>query len=425
MKIDREIMKKKPIVLIYSDCYIFGGSERLISFLIKNELIKSEYDLSFSYRTHSLYRRGLKNEYLSSEIKVFKGLFLFEYETLFYQINLFDIPKFIKKAIKFPIWFLFKTGLFDLINIFIQYLFIKLNKPDILHINNGGYPAARTCRTMVIAAWFAGCKRIVFQVNNQATKPKTKLEIYFDKLISSKVNYFITASRLAKQILIENRSFVANKIVQIPNTISVQNITKTRNEILMEYNIPIDSFIVCEVAFLEYRKGQHLLIEALEKLQISNQLVFENTFILFIGSGADMHLLRAKASINKNIEKHIIFAGYKSDSINYINACDLFALPSIANEDMPLVILTAMSLGKTIVATSFAGIKEQIEDNVSGVLLSPNPETLAQELTNTILKFQAKSSNYLGLNAKQIFNSTFSEIKYAERIISLYKTIEK
>lgn len=418
-------MERRFRVLIYSDCFIFGGSERLMSFLIKNKLIQTNYDLHFSYRTHKLYRAGLKNEYIPSETKNFKGLFLLSNETWFYQINSLKISGLIKKIMKFPIWLLFKSGIPTIFNILIQYLHIKLVRPDIIHINNGGYPAARSCRSMVVAAWLSGCKRIVFQVNNQATMPNNQLERSFDKWLASKVDYFITASKLAKQTLASNRAFDINKIIQIPNTISIQDITKTREEVFLEYRIPETAFLICEVAFLEYRKGQHLLIEALEILSKSNPDIFEKTYLLFVGSGADAHLLMALAVANELLGKHIIFTGYKSDSVNYINACDLFALPSVANEDMPLVILTAMSLGKNIVATSFAGIKEQIENRISGILLTPNTDTLAAELAKTITECQLTVQKDFGLNAKQVFDCNFSETKYAERIISLYKSLEK
>lgn len=416
---------KKNKVLIYSDCFIYGGSERLMSFLLKNKLIQAEYDLYFAYRSHKLYRSGLKNEYLPFEKKNFRGLFLLSNETWFYQINSLLMPDLVKKVVKFPIWMLFKSGIPTIFNTVIQYLLIKGIKPDIIHINNGGYPAARSCRSMVVAAWLSGCKRIVFQVNNQAMMPAGWFECFFDNWLSAKVNYFITASNLAKQTLASNRTFDVNKIIQIPNTISIQKITKTREEVFMEYQIPENAFLICEVAFLEYRKGQHFLIEALEILRNSNPDIFEKTYLLFVGSGVDAHLLMTRVAADKELERHVIFTGYKSDSANYINACDVFALPSVANEDMPLVILTAMSLSKTIVSTSFAGIKEQIEHMVSGILLTPNTDTLAVELAKTIAECQLSIREDFGLNAKKAFDYNFSDTKYAERIISLYKSLEK
>ncbi|MDD4993348.1 MAG: glycosyltransferase family 4 protein [Paludibacter sp.] len=418
-------MKKKYKVLIYSDCFIFGGSERLMAFLLKSKFIQVEYDLYFSYRSHNLYRSGIENEYLPLERKNFTGLFLFSNETLFFQINSLNIPELIKKIIKFPIWMIFKTGVLDIFNVLIQYFFLIYQRPDLIHINNGGYPGARSCRSMVVAAWLAGCKRIVFQVNNQASKPKNGINRFFDKWLSSKVSYFITASKLAMDVLSENRGFETYKIIQIPNTINSQDITKTKEEVYKEYNIPENAFLICEVAFLEYRKGQHLLIEALEILRNSNPDIFSKTYVLLVGSGADFNLLMVQASVHKELEKHIIFTGYKANSVDYINACNLFALPSVANEDMPLVVLTAMSLGKTILATSFAGIKEQIENGVSGILLSPNPDTLPQELAEVIAQLNNLNDKTLGKNAKSKFDSDFSDVKYAERIISLYKLIER
>ena len=119
--------------------------------------------------------------------------------------------------------------------------------------------------------------------------------------------------------------------------------------------------------------------------------------LLIVGSGIDREKLEAIVN-EKEMQNHIKFVGYCPDSINYIAASDLFILPSIENEDMPLVILRAMKLGKTIISTDFAGIREEIEDGVSGILLSPNEITLPNDLANAII--QAYNRVSLGQEAK-------------------------
>jgi len=41
---------KREKILIFSDCYIYGGSEKLMAFLLKNPILKENFDLNFAYR---------------------------------------------------------------------------------------------------------------------------------------------------------------------------------------------------------------------------------------------------------------------------------------------------------------------------------------------------------------------------------------
>jgi glycosyltransferase involved in cell wall biosynthesis len=60
---------------------------------------------------------------------------------------------------------------------------------------------------------------------------------------------------------------------------------------------------------------------------------------------------------------------------------DLFIHPSVSNEDLPNVISEAMALGKPIIGSRLAGIPEQIEDGVTGLLFEPGAD---EELASKI-----------------------------------------
>lgn len=107
--------------------------------------------------------------------------------------------------------------------------------------------------------------------------------------------------------------------------------------------------------------------------------------LILSGSGEDEQVLKEMVKV-KNMGDMITFTGYCNNPIDFINAADIFALPSVANEDMPLVILSAMKLGKPIVATNFAGIQEEIESGVSGILIEPNEQTIVDNLVHALIE---------------------------------------
>lgn len=405
MKTEKVIKKR---LLIYSDCYIYGGSEKLLSSIILGQTIKDEYDIHFSYRRHKIYEEGLANDY-GLKRENFHPLFILSNDSIFHKINIMLSPTFVKKILKSPLWLLKTIGLYTICNFLVMYVFIKKTKPSIIHINNGGYPGAASCNIFVLAAKMAGINNIVYQVNNIAYPHKSKLSKWIDKnIINIFVSYFITASQMAKQALFQNRGFSLDKIVLIPNTILDKEVGQSREDILRELSWPADSFFICQTAFLSQRKGQIFLLEAINKIRLLNKEIFEKIKVAIIGDGEDENRLKQFVKDN-NLSDKIAFTGYRSDSFDFINACDVFVLPSIANEDMPLVVLEAMSLGKIIIASRFGGIEEEIENNVSGMLIEPNIDTLSASISESIIKvFTDKSYEQYGLKARERYDKYFS-----------------
>ena len=93
--------------------------------------------------------------------------------------------------------------------------------------------------------------------------------------------------------------------------------------------------------------------------------------LLLIGSGPDEKKMIKFINDNK-LEDKVILLGFRNDYIDYLNAADVSVLPSLFNEDMPLINMSAMSLSKPIVSTYVAGIPEEVENKVTGVLVDPN-----------------------------------------------------
>ncbi len=413
----------KPRLLIYSDCYIYGGSERLLTTIILNPLIRDNYEIHFAYRQHRAYDEGLEEDY-GAKAKNFHPLRLMASDTLLYRLQKLALPQIIKDVLKLPWRILAKSGLYFLYNRRVMERLIKKIQPQIIHINNGGYPGAASCLAFTAATRRAGIKNVVYQVNNIAFPPKIKLDSWRDqRIVNQTVKYFITASLKARESLAQNRHFPTDKILTLPNTTIEKPLTLSRAELLNKFSLPSDSLIVCEVAFLTKRKGQAYLISALKKIEEQNPALFQRLYIIFVGHGEEEVALKKMAESN-NLTSRIIFAGYQSAPQDFISACDLFVLPSIANEDMPLVVLEAMSRAKAIIASDFAGIQEELENGVSGILVKPAIETLSQELADKISAIcQDNNLSYYGTNAKKRFDDLFSMTRHGEQLLKIYQSL--
>lgn len=408
----------KQRILIFSDCYIYGGSERLMMFLLGNEIIKSSFELNFAYRTHKDYETGLNIDLKKFDIeaKLFP-LHLMDNVTRFYKINTLRLPGFVKQLLKLPFHIAQQMGLYRWYNVAALTRFLKKVKPDMIHVNNGGYPGAGSCNHLVLAAKKSGICKVVYQVNNIAEPPKKIRERRFDRLLQSNINYYITASSRAKLALMDNRGIPADKIKQIPNTVMAEHVSCSRADVLKALNWSQDTFLLIQVAFLTKRKGQIYLLKALREIRKIN----EQIKVILVGNGEDEHELKQYVAAHQ-LEDAVFFAGYRSDSINFIGASDIFLLPSVSNEDMPLVMLSAMGLGKAIISTQLAGIAEAIKHGENGVLIDNDPATLAEHLAQEIMRLynnQTLISAY-GDKAKHVFAEKYSEKAYGEKLSRLY-----
>ncbi len=412
----------KQKILIFSDCYIYGGSEKLMAFLLKNEILNKNFTFLYGYRKHKGYEIGLENEGLLGRIGNYP-LALLSNETLYHQINSLSIASVFKKVVKVPFFLLDKLSVYFLWNLLVlMYLLLKL-KPDLIHINNGGYPAAKSCNILVVANFLTIKSKIIYQVNNQARESKGYFESIYDKFVHKNVNCFVNASHKAKQQLVEKRNFDPNKILVVNNCVPLPKLKFNREQLCNELNIPVDSFLIVEVAFLSERKGQRYLIDALSDLYKKQLLSKEKVYCAFVGNGEDEFLL--KKHVNElGLNSNVFLLGYRNNSEDFIAASDLFVLPSIREEDMPLVLLSALGYGKSIIATDFAGISQVIDSNVNGILIQNNIETFTDNLANEIYRLYNDEAlrAELGNNAKKTYVN-YSPEAYGLRLKQIYEQI--
>jgi glycosyltransferase involved in cell wall biosynthesis len=405
-------------ILYFSDCHIYGGSDRSIINIANDMSEQPGTQVFIAYRYFKMYQLGVERD-LSHKVQAIP-LSLLSNDTFYHRVNLISAQRLTKKIIKLPFWFLQKIGFYTAYNYFTLRRTFGRIKPDLIHVNNGGYPASFTCQIAIFAAKHSGVDKIVYHINNPAQKQGILLDKVIDKKINQHVNYFITASKLALESLSQKRFFDVHKLVQIYNTINNPSIAKSKYEICKIHNITACKFILCEVAFLSERKGQIYILNAFNKIKELHPDIFSHLILFLVGDGEDYNSL--KQYCENNALSNVIFTGYRADYIDYIACSDIFLLPSIGGEDMPLAVLSAMNLGKPIIAGEVAGIAEEIEHLKSGVLLKVDEmDKLYLEIINLFRNRDLR--NYYAENARQRFEAYFSQKVVYDKIKSLYTSL--
>jgi len=237
--------------------------------------------------------------------------------------------------------------------------------------------------------WPSGATSV--KIKQKYNKPLIITEhssITFNKAIKNADSIFINAWGNANHIiriragdvgLFERVGIEPNKISSIPNGYDDNFFHKMdMYECRTKLILPDDKKIIINVGnFYSDVKGHKHLIDAISFLTKNRQ----DVLCIIVGSG----------SLGKNLEEqvrslgltdYIKFVGAKNhDEIPFwINACDLFVLPSL-NEGNPTVMFEALGCGKPFIGTRVGGVPEVITSDDYGLLVEPaNPEDLAEKI---------------------------------------------
>lgn len=390
-------------IYFFTDQKKYCGSEVMMTYILNDKLINTFYKTFLIYCDNKNYYDSVKDKIDRDKLLSFNKF------RLTHKPNI--LLKFLDKYISF------------FINYYRLKSFLKDKKIDILHINNGGFPGAFTCNSLVLAAKKMKVNKIVYSVHNMAinyNRPSRFLDRFIDPLIVKNTSIFLTGSRSASDQLLKVLKSKNNIVINTGTNVPLIN--QSKKEILEKFNLEHSTKIILVPANFEKRKGHHILVESISIL--NNDIGLENLpYFIFAGDGLELNSIKSKVQKLK-LETKVIFTGHLTDFyFPLLSISDIVILPSIANEDFPNVIMESMAYGKAIIATEIAGIPEQISHGISGLLVKPsNSNDLYQKIKYLLKNDQA--INYLGSNAQKEYEKRFSLDITLSNYLSFYNSLE-
>lgn len=134
--------------------------------------------------------------------------------------------------------------------------------------------------------------------------------------------------------------------------------------------------------------------------------------LLILGSGEELQRLQAIAGPGTH------FPGRVDDVIPYLQAADLFVLPSLT-EGLSNALLEAMAVGVPPVATAVGGAPDLITPRENGLLVPPGDAEALQAAILSLLADPARLAS-MGARARQRVVSAYSLQSVADRLRGLY-----
>ncbi|MDP4001713.1 MAG: glycosyltransferase family 4 protein [bacterium] len=165
-----------------------------------------------------------------------------------------------------------------------------------------------------------------------------------------------------------------------------------RDEARSQLGLPPSKKVIGTIANFYPTKGLEYLIEAATKINR------EDIVWCVIGDGEERHTLNKLIEENGLTEK-VLLVGRKEQASRYLNAFDVFLLPSV-KEGFPWVILEAMGAKLPIIATNVGAIPEIIENGVNGYIIDPRNSNQISEHVTMFLDNESRAKE-MGIQAHQ------------------------
>ena len=138
--------------------------------------------------------------------------------------------------------------------------------------------------------------------------------------------------------------------------------------------------------------------------------------LLILGTGEQEALLKRQAG------EGVQFLGRVDDVVPYLQAADLFILPS-ATEGLSNALLEAMAAGLPAIATHVGGAPDVIDHGRNGWLIPPDEPAMLQEATITLLGDDAARRRSMGESARAKVMQRYALSTTANGLYDLYQAV--
>jgi glycosyltransferase involved in cell wall biosynthesis len=285
---------------------------------------------------------------------------------------------------------------------------------------------AHTLRANLVAAIAAAITGIplVVSIHSPARRETTHtLKNVFnagmERMLAPMATAYVTVSRRLRKELIEAGA-APHRVFVIENGIEVQRYRLGCGRGFRGALGYGDRLLVGSVGLLRPRKGVEFLLRSLP-------LVIRDVpgcrFVVVGDPEHPRYLDELRRLCRRlGIEEQVHFVSFREDIPDVLAALDIFVLPSLFGEGLPMVLLEAMAAARPVVATAVEGNQEAVVDGATGLLVPPgDPAALAGAIAALLL--DPRRRGRLGSEGFKRVSVHFSAVRMTEAHEALYASI--
>jgi glycosyltransferase involved in cell wall biosynthesis len=176
---------------------------------------------------------------------------------------------------------------------------------------------------------------------------------------------------------------------------------------------PSSVFRVCYVGRIELAKGLPYLLKAWKTLSLPS------SELLLVGEVRR----EMKTILQEYPDVNIRFAGWlpPAQVAECYKDCDLFVFPSV-HEGLAVVLLEAMASGLPVIATEPSGAQDCVTEGKDGFIVPPRDPKARADAIQWCYQHRGETAA-MGAVARATIERQFTLQHYAERLISLYRSL--
>lgn len=214
----------------------------------------------------------------------------------------------------------------------------------------------------------------------------------------------------------------ADKVYTVYNGVDVEAFapdSSMRETIGKQYSISPDDRLIIFLSHVTKQKGLHLLLKCLPDVLAQHG----QTKLLVAGEGD--YLSEAKGLVETmRLRSRVIFTGHvpHERSADYLNAADLYVLPTLRQEGLPFSLVEAMACQKPVIASRIGGIPSVVKHDVNGLLVTPGDSNgLRQAILRVLADKELAAS--LSQKARETVVAGYSLESMVQGTLKVFETV--
>jgi glycosyltransferase involved in cell wall biosynthesis len=288
---------------------------------------------------------------------------------------------------------------------------VRTDGYDVIHAHT-----PRTALVGRLAAQQAGVP-FVYHVHSPAGHDSTRrvlnwINALVERTAVRHADRLIAVSPSVRDYMI-GRGIAPERIVCVPNGVPAASHT-------VEHRRPNGQWTLGMVALFRPRKGIEVLLEALAMLKSRGANVRLRAVGGFETAGYESSIRQRAERLG--LEGAIDWIGFTRSVNRELAKIDVFILPSLFGEGLPMVVLEAMAAGLPIVASRVEGVPLAVVHRETGLLVEPGSVSQLAQAVEEIV-FDRVDYSQLSSGARRLHAASFSDTAMAAGVAAVYRDV--